>query len=51
VRAEQGTANQTLGTALAELEETDLRGRLAGLAASAAPEAPDVPDEPDEEPQ
>jgi CHAD domain-containing protein len=37
VRAEQGTANQTLASALAELEETDLRGRLAVLAASAAP--------------
>jgi CHAD domain-containing protein len=35
VRAEQGTANQTLGSALAELEESDLRGRLAALAASA----------------
>jgi CHAD domain-containing protein len=34
VRAEQGTANQTLGSALAELEETDLRGRLAALASS-----------------
>jgi CHAD domain-containing protein len=37
VRAEQGTANQTLASALAELEESDLRGRLAALAASATP--------------
>jgi CHAD domain-containing protein len=37
VQAEQATANQTLGAALAELEQTDLRGRLAALAASAAP--------------
>jgi CHAD domain-containing protein len=35
VRAEQGTANQTLSAALAELEDTDLRGRLAALAGSA----------------
>jgi CHAD domain-containing protein len=37
VQAEQGTANQMLRAALADLEETDLRGRLAALAASAAP--------------
>ena len=37
VQAEQGTANQMLRAALANLEETDLRGRLAALAASAAP--------------
>jgi CHAD domain-containing protein len=41
VRGEQGTANQTLGTALAELEERDLRGRLAALAASAGRDGPD----------
>jgi CHAD domain-containing protein len=35
VRAEQGSANQTLAAALAELEASDLRGRLAALAASA----------------
>jgi inorganic triphosphatase YgiF len=38
VRSEQGTANRMLASALAELEETDLRGRLAALAASAAPD-------------
>jgi CHAD domain-containing protein len=37
VQAEQGTANQMLRAALADLEETDLRGRLAALAASATP--------------
>ena len=37
VQAEQGTANQMLRAALANLEETDLRGRLAALAASSAP--------------
>jgi CHAD domain-containing protein len=35
VRSEQGSANESLGAAIAELEETDLRGRLASLAASA----------------
>src|SRR4051812_37190232 len=35
VLAEQGSANQALASALAELEESDLRGRLAALAASA----------------
>ena len=39
VRGEQGSANEALGAAIAELEETDLRGRLAALAASAAGEA------------
>jgi CHAD domain-containing protein len=38
VRAEQGTANRTLATALAELEETDLRGRLAALVAGVEPD-------------
>jgi CHAD domain-containing protein len=46
VRAEQGTANQTLGTALAELEESDLRGRLAALAASAEDDRPSPSDSP-----
>jgi CHAD domain-containing protein len=36
VRSEQGSANEALGAAIAELEETDLRGRLAALAATAA---------------
>jgi CHAD domain-containing protein len=36
VRSEQGSANEALAAAIAELEETDLRGRLAALAASAA---------------
>jgi CHAD domain-containing protein len=35
VRSEQGSANEELAGAIAELEETDLRGRLASLAASA----------------
>jgi CHAD domain-containing protein len=35
VRSEQGSANEALGAAIAELEESDLRGRLAALAASA----------------
>jgi CHAD domain-containing protein len=38
VRAEQGAGNQALSAALAEIEETDLRGRLAALVASAAPD-------------
>jgi CHAD domain-containing protein len=38
VRAEQGAANQTLASALAELEQSNLAGRLAALAASAAPD-------------
>jgi CHAD domain-containing protein len=37
VRAEQAAGNDALAAALAEIEETDLRGRLAALAASAAP--------------
>jgi CHAD domain-containing protein len=41
VRSEQGTANESLAAAIAELEETDLRGRLASLAASAEPAEPE----------
>jgi len=40
VRSEQGSANESLAAAIAELEETDLRGRLASLAANAAHEEP-----------
>ena len=49
VRSEQGTANELLAAAIAELEETDLRGRLASLAASAEPAEPEP--EPEPEPQ
>jgi CHAD domain-containing protein len=38
VRAEQGAGNETLAAALAEIEDTDLRGRLAALAAAASRE-------------
>jgi CHAD domain-containing protein len=38
VRAAQGAGNETLAAALAEIEETDLRGRLAALSAAASPE-------------
>jgi len=38
VRAEQGQGNQALAAALAELERSDLRGRLAALSAAASPE-------------
>jgi CHAD domain-containing protein len=38
VRAEQGAANEALAAALAHLQESDLRGRLAALAGSAAPD-------------
>jgi CHAD domain-containing protein len=38
VRAEQGVGNEALAAALAQLEETDLRGRLAALSAAASPE-------------
>ena len=38
VRAEQGAGNEALAAALAEIQETDLRGRLGALAASASPE-------------
>jgi CHAD domain-containing protein len=37
VRAEQSTGNETLAAALARIEETDLRGRLAALSAAASP--------------
>jgi CHAD domain-containing protein len=37
VRAEQGAGNQALAGALAEIEESDLRGRLAALVTSTAP--------------
>jgi CHAD domain-containing protein len=36
VRAEQASGNETLAAALAEVEHSDLRGRLAALAATAA---------------
>jgi CHAD domain-containing protein len=52
VRSEQRTANESLAAAIAELEETDLRGRLASLAASAEPAEPEPEPEPAEpEPQ
>jgi CHAD domain-containing protein len=38
VRAEQGQGNEKLAGALAQLEETDLRGRLAALSAAASPQ-------------
>jgi CHAD domain-containing protein len=38
VRAEQGAGNEALATALAQIEQTDLRGRLAALSAAASPE-------------
>jgi CHAD domain-containing protein len=38
VRAEQGAGNEALAGALAELQRTDLRGRLAALSAAASPE-------------
>src|SRR6266487_4292001 len=37
VRAEQDAGNEALAATLGELEDTDLRGRLAALANSAAP--------------
>jgi CHAD domain len=40
VRAQQGAGNEALRAALAQVEERDLRGRLATLAAAAAPSAP-----------
>jgi len=48
VRSEQGTANESLAAAIAELEETDLRGQLASLAASAEPAEPEPEPEPAE---
>jgi CHAD domain-containing protein len=47
VRSEQRTANESLAAAIAELEETDLRGRLASLAASAEPAEPEPEPEPE----
>src|SRR3954452_25532322 len=38
VRSEQGTGNEALAAALATIEQTDLRGRLAALCAAASPE-------------
>ncbi len=38
VRAEQGTGNEAVAAILAQLEESDLRGRLAALSAAASPE-------------
>jgi CHAD domain-containing protein len=38
VRAEQGAGNEALAAALAEIERTDLRGRLAALSAAASPD-------------
>jgi CHAD domain-containing protein len=38
VRGEQNAGNDILAAALARIEETDLRGRLAALSAAAAPE-------------
>jgi len=48
VRSAQGTANESLAAAIAELEETDLRGQLASLAASAEPAEPEPEPEPAE---
>jgi CHAD domain-containing protein len=38
VRGEQGAGNEALAAALATLEQTDLRGRIAALCAAASPE-------------
>ena len=38
MRAEQGAGNEALAAALAAIEQTDLRGRLAALSAAASPE-------------
>ena len=46
VRSEQGSANELLAAAIAELEQTDLRGRLASLAVGAEPAEPE-PAEPE----
>lgn len=43
VQAEQGAGNRALAAALAELEASDLRGRLAVLADSATPPEPPPP--------
>ena len=37
VRSEQGAGNEALAAALATIEQTDLRGRLAALSAAASP--------------
>ena len=37
VRAEQGAGNEALAAVLTEIEQSDLRGRIAALAAGAAP--------------
>jgi CHAD domain-containing protein len=44
VHGEQAAANRALAAALAELEESDLRGRLAVLIHSAAPDGPEEPE-------
>ena len=44
VRSEQGSANELLAAAIAELEETDLRGRLASLVVGAEPAEPEPPE-------
>jgi CHAD domain-containing protein len=51
VRSEQGSANELLAAAIAELEETDLRGRLASLAVGAEPAEPAEPEPPETAPQ
>jgi hypothetical protein len=38
VRSEQGVGNEELAAALATIEQSDLRGRLAALSAAASPE-------------
>jgi CHAD domain-containing protein len=38
VRSEQGAGNEALAAALATIEQTDLRGRIAALCAAASPE-------------
>ena len=44
VRSEQSSANELLAAAIAELEQTDLRGRLASLAVGAEPAEPEPPE-------
>ena len=51
VRSEQGSANELLAAAIAELEETDLRGRLASLAVGAEPAEPAEPEPSETAPQ
>jgi hypothetical protein len=43
VRSEQGSANTALAAAIAEIEDRDLRGRLASLVATAVPPPPPPP--------